>query len=345
LKIIKELFGNIGNDEVSLFTLTNSNGMEVKITNYGGIVTSIITPDKNGKYDDVVLGFDKLEDYINNPSPYFGAIIGRCANRMAQARFFIENKEYKLAQNAGTNHLHGGNKGFDKAIWKADEMIDKNGINLILSHLSPDMDEGYPGNLNVKITYTLTEENELSIEYAATTDKPTPVNLTQHSYFNLSGERDNTILDHLLWIDADYFTPTDKEFIPTGKLQNLAGSPLDFRKQKVVGKDIGLMKDGYDHNFALNNKDNFTKVAGLFEPKSGRRLEVFTTEPGLQLYTANAFDGKMKGKGRQVYRKFAGLCLEAQHFPDSPNQPRFPGIILTPGKEHHQKTVYKFTVS
>lgn len=345
MKIKKELFGKIGNVEVSIFTLANSNGMVVKISNYGGIVTSVITPDKNSKFDDVVLGFDKLEDYINKPSPYFGAIVGRCANRMAKARFFIENKEYKLAQNAGTNHLHGGIKGFDKTIWKAEEIINKNGIHLILNHLSPDMDEGYPGNLHVKVTYTLIEENELRIDYSATTDKPTPINLTHHSYFNLSGQKDNTILDHLLWIDADYFTPVDKESIPTGELQSVAGSPLDFRKQKTVKQNIEQLEDGYDHNFVLNNKGGFAKVADLFEPKSGRRLEVFTTEPGLQLYTANAFDSGMNGKRGKVYEKFAGLCLEAQHFPDSPNQARFPDIVLTPEKAYHQKTVYKFTVS
>jgi len=318
--------------------------MEVKITNYGGIVTSIITPDKSGNLDDVVLGFDKLEDYLKNPFPYFGAIVGRCANRMAKARFEIDNTGYKLARNAGANHLHGGIKGFDKAIWKAEKWVNDKGAKIMLSYSSPDMDEGYPGNLNLKVIYTLTENNEFCIDYIATTDKATPVNLTHHSYFNLSGMKDKNILNHLLWIDSDKFTPTDKDYIPTGELKDFDGTALDFRKQKALGKDIELMEDGYDHNFVLNNQGEFAKVAELYEPKSGRRLVMFTTEPGLQLYTANAFDGKTVGKKERAYEKFAGICLEAQHFPNSPNQPNFPDVILRPGKEYKQRTIYKFTV-
>ncbi len=345
MKITKESFGKTANEEVDIFTLSNNNGMETKITNYGGIVTSIITPDKSGNLDDVVLGFDKLGDYLKNPSPYFGAIVGRCANRVAKARFKINDKKYRLAENAGSHHLHGGINGFDKAIWKAHKRIAENETALCLSHFSPDMDEGYPGNLNLKVIYALTENNELSIDYTATTDKATPVNLTHHSYFNLSGMKDENILNHLLWIDADKFTPTGKDYIPTGELKDFDGTALDFRKQKAVGKDIELMEDGYDHNFVLNNQGEFAKVAELYEPKSGRRLEMFTTGPGLQLYTANAFDGKTVGKKGRAYEKFAGLCLEAQHFPNSPNQPGFPDVILRPGKEYRQKTVYKFTVS
>lgn len=340
MNVKKEIFGNIDEKEVFLYTLTNKNGMVVKITNFGGIVTSIIVPDKNGNFDDVVLGYDKLEGYLEN-DPYFGAIVGRYANRIAKGKFTLDGTEYTLATNNGPNHLHGGIKGFDKVIWDGEEFKDEEVVGIKLHYLSKDGEEGYPGNLKVLLTYTLTNDNELQIEYDATTDKATPINLTHHSYFNLAGTTGKNILDQLLWIDADTYTVVDETLIPTGELRDVSG-PMDFRTTTKVGARIDSVVGGYDHTYVLNSDSEFAKVAELSDPETGRAMEVYTTEPGMQFYSGNFLDGSIIGKKEIAYTKHFGLCLETQHFPDSPNQPDFPNTILRPGEEYKQKTVYKF---
>lgn len=324
--------------------LRNSKGMEVEILNFGGIVSSIKVPDNKGKNADVVLGFDTPEEYQQKSShPYFGALIGRYGNRIAKGKFTLNGKTYTLAVNNGPNHLHGGLKGFDKVFWDVKEM--EKGKSLKLNYVSPDGEEGYPGTLKVEVTYTLTEENELKIDYLATTDAATPLNLTNHSYFNLSGDQTKTILDHVLTIDADKFTAVDKDLIPTGKLESVSG-PMDFRTPKTIGKDIAKVEGGYDHNYVLKDSShNLKKVATLSEPTSGRKMEVFTTQPGIQLYTGNFLDGKLSGKNQIGYAKNAALCLETQHFPDSPNQPSFPTTILQKGETYKESTIYKFSTN
>jgi len=343
MRIKKEKFGQVGNEQVDLYTLTNGNGMMVKITNYGGIITSIEVPDKNGDTDDVVLGFDNLADY-RKESPYFGAIVGRYANRIAAGHFTLDGKEYHLAINNGNNHLHGGLKGFDKVIWKATEIRNENNIGLQLSYMSKDMEEGYPGNLNVKVKYLLDKNNNLKVEYEATTDKPTYVNLSQHSYFNLAGKSGRDILDQYLWIDADRYTVVDKELIPIGELRSVTGTPMDFTRPLPIGGRIENVPGGYDHNYVLNSGDSLAKVAEVIDSVSGRKMEVFTNEPGIQFYSGNFLDGSITGKYGVVYRKNFGLCLEAQHFPDSPNHPEFPSTLLKPGEIYMQETVYKFGI-
>ena len=343
MNITKEIFGKVDGRDVYLYTLSNNEGMTVKITNYGGIITSIEVPDKNGNIADVTLGFDSLQPYLDG-CPYFGALVGRYANRIAKGRFELDGKTYELAVNNGPNALHGGIKGFDKVIWTPKEFIKDDECGLQLNYLSKDGEEGYPGNLEVMVIYSLKSGSRLSIEYFAKTDKATPVNLTYHGYFNLKGAGNGDILGHYLMIDADKYTAVDSTLIPTGELPDVEGTPFDFRQAKPIGQDIARVPGGYDHNFVLNNKGNFRKVAELSEPVSGRYMDVYTDQPGLQFYSGNFLDGSITGKGGKVYKKHYGLCLETQHFPDSPNHPEFPNTILHPGEEFYHTTVYMFGV-
>lgn len=342
MSITKEVYGTVDNKEVYLYTLKNSSGFTIKITNYGGIVTSILATDNSGKFDNVVLGYDNLSGYLKD-TPYFGAIVGRYANRIARGKFVLNEEEYTLAVNNGPNHLHGGLKGFDKIVWDAEEIQQKNEASLKLHYLSKDGEEGYPGNLDVTMIYTISNDNELKIEYSAKTDKPTPINLSHHSYFNLAGTSGRDIMDQTLFIDADKYTVVDETLIPTGELRDVSGA-MDFRKPMTVGSRINDVPGGYDHNYVLNNKEKFAKVAELFDSNSGRTMEVYTDEPGMQFYSGNFLDGSITGCNGVIYRKHFGLCLETQHFPDSPNQPEFPNTIIQSGEEYRQKTVYKFGV-
>lgn len=335
-------WGETDGKKVQLFTLTNKNGVTVDITNYGGIVTSWVTPDKHGNKSSVVVGLNTLEEYLKKP-PYFGAIIGRYGNRIGDAKFKLDGKTYTLAANNGKNNLHGGNKGFDKVVWDAATM---NGTtpSLTLTYLSKDGEEGFPGNLKVTVIYTLTDADELNIEYTAETDKATPVNLTNHSYFNLTGSTENTILNHTLMIDADHYTPVDTTLIPTGEIKSVKGTPFDFTKPEAIGARIDSVPGGYDHNFVLNRKDSSLQlVAVLSDTLSGRKLEVFTTEPGIQFYSGNFLKGDFVSGGKPVNLRTA-LCLETQHFPDSPNKPKFPSTILQPGQKYNTVTKYKVSV-
>jgi len=336
----KTAFGQFEGKEVFLYTLTGTM-MEVKITNFGGIVTSIVVPDREGKMEDVVLGFDRLDQYVAE-HPYFGCIAGRYANRIAKGRFVLDGREYVLAANNGVNHLHGGLKGFDKQVWDAKEYRQDEEAGIELTYTSCDGEEGYPGELSVRVIYSLTPKNELKIQYFAETSKPTPLNLTHHGYFNLKGAVNADILDLELMIDADRYTVVDETLIPTGELRNVTGTPFDFRQLKPVGRDMAQVEGGYDHNFALNNKEKFARVAMLNDPTSGRWMEVYSDQPGIQFYGGNFLDGSLVGKGAQAYQKHYGLCLETQHFPDSPNQPGFPNTILRPGEVFESVTVYKF---
>ena len=338
--ITKKDWGEVDGKKVYLFTLENSNGTIVTISNYGGTVTSFVTPDKNGNKSSIIVGFDSLQPYLRQP-PYFGALIGRYGNRIGDAKFSLEGATYKLAANNGKNHLHGGIKGFDKIVW--DASVSKDSIpSLTLKYLSEDGEEGYPGNLNVTVIYTLTNDDELKIEYNAETDKATPVNLTNHSYFNLSGDISNTILNHRLMIDADNYTPVDSTLIPTGEIKSVKESPFDFTSSKLIGRDIDSVKGGYDHNWVLNKKDtSLQKVAILFDSISGRSLEVYTTQPGIQFYTGNFLDGKFINRDGKPIKLHTALCLETQHFPDSPNKPNFPSTILNPGEKYYSVTIYK----
>ncbi|MES2776018.1 MAG: aldose epimerase family protein [Bacteroidota bacterium] len=338
--ITKAGWGETDGKKVELYTLTNKNGVQVKISTYGGIVTSWTTPDKNGKMGNILLGFDSLSGYLAKP-PYFGALIGRYGNRIAKGKFKIDTATYTLATNNDPNHLHGGNKGFDKVVW--DARTDADSIPaLTLSYLSPDGEEGYPGNLKVTVKYTLTDDNELVIEYDAETDKATVVNLTQHNYYNLSGDHANTILDHSLQIAADNYTPVDATLIPTGKIETVKGTPFDFTTATKIGARIDSVKGGYDHNWVLNKKGTAMElVATLSEPTSGRIMEVYTTEPGLQFYSGNFLDGTIKDNAGKPFNLHTGLCLETQHFPDSPNEPSFPTTLLKPGEKYHTVTKYK----
>lgn len=333
---------------VDLFTLTNQAGLEVAITSYGGIVVSILAPDRVGNRAEVTLGFNSLEDYLQ-PHPYFGALVGRFANRIAGGKFTLNGQEYTLALNNGPNHLHGGLQGFDKKVWAARPFEQAGAAGLTLQYLSPDGEEGYPGNLDVTVVYTLTAQNELKIEYRATTDRPTIINLTNHTYFNLAGQGD--ILGHQMMIKAGRFTPINQNLIPTGTLQSVSGTPLDFTQPALIGARINQADEqleragGYDHNFVLDAAGDLSVLAArVVEPQSGRTLEVYTTQPGMQFYSGNFLDGTLTGKGGVVYHKRTGFCLETQHFPDSPNQPNFPTVVLNPGQEYHHTTVYKFGV-
>ena len=348
----KKSFGKTPDGQpVDLYVLTNKGGAEASITNYGGAVVSIKVPDRNGKPADVVLGYDTVDGYVNDKS-HFGGIIGRFGNRIAHAQFVLDGKTYTLAKNNGENTLHGGVKGFDKALWTAKTLPAKDGQSLELSYLSKDGDEGFPGNLKVTVTYTWTDANALQIEYSATTDKKTVVNLTNHSYFNLAGQGSGDILGHQLVIEADKFTPVDAGLIPTGELRDVGGTPFDFRKPVAIGartdQDDDQLKlgGGYDHNYVLRRSagGGESRAARVVEPASGRVLEVWTTEPGVQFYTGNFLDGKTPGKGGFTYPRRNAFCLETQHFPDSPNQSKFPSVVLNPGETYHTVTTYKFSV-
>lgn len=343
MSIIKSNFGKTKEGQsVDLYTLTNANGMTVKITNYGGIVTSLQVPDKNGQLGDVVLGFDSLDKYLEG-HPYFGALIGRYGNRIAKGKFTLNGTEYNLATNNDENHLHGGIKGFDKVIWNGEIVKKETEVGIKLSYLSKDGEEGYPGNLSVVVIYTLTNDNELKILYEAETEKPTPVNLTHHSYFNLKGAGNGDILGHLLTIHADRFTPVDDGLIPTGELKSVKDTPMDFTVPKAIGERINQVKGGYDHNYVLNGWDgSLRQAAKVVDPLSGRVMEVWTTEPGLQFYSGNFLDGTITGKEGKIYNKHYGFCLETQHFPDSPNKPQFPSTILKPGEKYTHTTIYRF---
>jgi len=330
-----------------LYTLSNAQGIEVRAVNYGGIILSIRVPDRKGQFADIALGHDTVEGYTPNPA-YLGAIIGRVANRIANGTFTLDGKTYKLPQNNGTNSLHGGVKGFDKVRWDG-KASDNNGV--AFTYLSKDGEEGYPGNLRVKVTYTLTNGNELVINYEATTDKATPINLTHHAYFNLAGEGNGDVLNHEVWLNADRFTPIDKNLIPTGELCTVKGTPLDFTKPTRIGARIDdnssqlSLAGGYDHNFIINGKNtgDLTLAARVYEPTSGRVLEVSTTEPAIHLYTGNFLDGTVTGKHGHVYQRRSGFCLETGHYPDSPNHPEFPSTILHPGETFRSKTVFRFS--
>lgn len=342
-QITKASWGETDGKPVYLFTLTNSKGDEVKITNYGGTVTSWTTADKAGNKSNVVLGFDSLSGYLAKP-PYFGAIIGRYGNRIGKGTFKIDTATYHLAINNGENALHGGNKGFDKVVW--DATPSDSVPSLTLTYLSKDGEEGYPGNLKITVVYTLTNDNELLIDYTAETDKPTVVNLTNHSYFNLTGDVKNNILDHTLQINADKYTPVDKGLIPIGELKDVKGTPFDFLQPHKIGERIASVEGGYDHNFVLTRTtDGLEKVVTLADSVSGRKLEVFTTEPGLQFYTGNFLDGSVKTSEGKPINIHTALCLETQHFPDSPNKPKFPSTLLKPGTKYHTQTKYKISVN
>ena len=334
---------------VTAYTLTNRNGMSAKIITLGGIVTELKVPDKDGKFADVALGFDSVDGYVAG-HPYFGALVGRVGNRIAKGKFTLDGKEYTLAVNNGPNALHGGRVGFDKKVWRGHGDMTAAGPTVRLTLDSADGEEGYPGTLKCMVSYTLTADNELRIDYTATTDKATPINLTNHSYFNLAGHGSGDILGHVVQINADKYTPTDKTLIPTGQIAPVAGTPNDFTKPTAIGariKDIQADPQGYDLNFvrAMANADSPQVIATVTEPKSGRVMTVTTTEPGVQFYTGNFLDGKLKGKGGAVYKQYAGFCLETQHFPDSINQPGFPSAVLKPGQEYRQTTGYKFSAA
>jgi aldose 1-epimerase len=346
LGVNEKIFGRMPDGrEVTLYELTNSKGMSAGIINYGAILVSLDVPDRDSNLADVVLGFDDLESYIKR-NPLFGAVVGRYANRIANASFTIDGTEYKITANAGKNHIHGGrNKRFDKVLWEGSPFSGDEEVGVRFSYLSKDGDEGFPGNLKCIVTYTLTNKNELKINYEATTDKPTIVNLTNHSYFNLAGAGNGDVLDHEMLINADYYTPSDKELIPTGEIHRVKETPLDFTSSKTIGERINLLTQtrGYDHNYVLKNSGgDLILAAKVYEPDSGRIMEVYTTEPGMQFYTANGMRG-VKGKGGKIYNRHYGFCLETQHFPDSPNKPHFPSVVLRPGGKFNTMTVFKFS--
>lgn len=349
--ISKASFGTLPDGQnADLYTLTNANGMHANITNYGGIITHLSVPDKNGKFDDVVLGFDSLQHYLSG-HPFFGALVGRYGNRIANGKFTLDGQTYDLFVNNGPNALHGGKKGFDKVIWDTREIQSDSTVGLEMTYTSADMEEGYPGELKVKVTYTLDNQNELRIDYVATTSKPTVVNLTNHSYFNLTGlKRD--ILSHEVTINADSLVAVNETLIPTGTLIPVAGTPFDFTSPRTVGERIDdatheqiRFGGGYDHCWVLRDSENgaFRPIATVHEPESGRLMEVFSTEPGVQFYTGNFLDGKLSGKGATYSKRF-GLCLETEHYPDSPNQPQFPTTVLKPGETYKTSTSYRFSV-
>jgi aldose 1-epimerase len=359
-QVVKVPFGKTKDGKaVDLYALSIDKGMTVKVMTYGAAITELWAPDREGQLSDVTLGFDTLKGYESKNNPFFGCVVGRYANRIAKGRFTLDKKEYKLATNNGANHLHGGVKGFDKYVWqwvseKRGRRLFRSGgkdvkmeyVSLTLKHVSPDKDEGYPGELTAEVTYTLTDRNELRIDYKATTDKPTVVNLTNHAYFNLAGHDKGDILGHELTLKAAKYTPADETLIPTGKIEPVKDTPFDFTKATIIGSRFGKLKGdptGYDVNYVIDGKPGTLRLAAVVrEPKSGRVMEVETTEPGVQLYTGNFLDGKAKGKGGTVYKKHAGLCLEAQRYPDTPNHKDFPSAVLRPKETYTQTTVYRF---
>src|SRR5213082_1687074 len=355
--IAREPFGSTERGEaVSAYTLKNAHGIELQVLDYGGIIVSLRVPDRTGRLGDVALGFDSLTDYQRG-SPYFGALIGRYGNRIARGRFTLDGRGYTLATNNGPNHLHGGVRGFDKVVWKVAPFQHADSVGLVLTYTSPDGEEGYPGTLRATVTYTLTDSNQLIFDYHATTDRATPVNLTQHSYFNLAGDGTGDILGHVVMLNADRFTPVDSTLIPTGEIRSVAGTPFDFRTPTPIGTRIDQndpqLRFGrvYDHNFVLNKGgsggkggtgDEMTFAARVYEPTSGRVMEISTTEPGLQFYSGNFLDGTLRGKQGVVYGHRGGFAMETQHFPDSPNKPAFPSTILRPGEDYRTRTIYRF---
>lgn len=337
------------NQKIEPFLLKNTNGVSVEILNYGGIISKIIIPDRNGNFKDIVLGFNRQDDYLEE-HPYFGAVVGRFANRIAEGKFTLDGETYSLVQNNGSNHLHGGTTGFDKVFWDAESFENGNESGVVLKYVAKDMEEGYPGNLTVCVTYTLTQNNILKVAYSATTDKKTPINLTQHSYFNLSGDFSSQILDHELALNADEFLELNENQIPTGKYLEVANSPFDFRTPKPIGKDIDKnntqlsIGKGYDHCWVLKNDNTLAKIAEVHHPKTGRVLEVLTSAPGVQLYTANFLNNTISAKTGGTYGSRSGFCLETQHFPDSPNQAHFPTTILEPGHTFTSETWFQFSI-
>lgn len=345
--VTSQPFGKTATGEkVELYTLENKNGMKVAIMTYGATVVDLLVPDRNGKLADVALGFDTFTPYLTK-SPYFGAIVGRYGNRIANGRFTLDGKTYQLAKNDGPNHLHGGLKGFDKRVWNA-EILKDSPPTVRFNRVSPNGEEGYPGALSVGVTYTLTDKNEIKISYVATTDKPTVLNITNHTYFNLAGAGNDSILGHELKLGASHFTPVNATLIPTGEIKAVAGTPMDFRKPETIGsriKEVGGKPIGYDHNYVLDKSilPGLKLAAQVYEPTSGRVMDVYTDQPGVQFYSGNFLDGKIKGKGGKVYNQYYGFCLETQHFPDSPNEPKFPSVVLRPGETFKSTTIYKFS--
>jgi aldose 1-epimerase len=338
-----------------LFTLTNRHGIEIRLTNYGGIITALRTPDRAGRFDDIVLGYDNLAGYLHD-SPYFGAIVGRYGNRIARGIFSLDGKTYRLAINNGPNSLHGGLRGFDKVVWNAQPFQNQEDRGVALDYTSPEGEEGYPGTLRSRVTYTLTDDDRLIVDYQATTDKATPVNLTQHTYWNLAGSAQRDILGHELTINADAITPVDSTLIPTGEIAPVTGTPFDFRTPTSIGARVDQRQNtqirygnGYDHNFVLNRggaaAGALVQAARVVEPSTGRTLDIVTTEPGLQFYSGNFLDGSITGKAGSVYHFRYGLALETQHYPDSPNRPNFPSTILRPGAQYKTRTVFTFGVT
>jgi aldose 1-epimerase len=351
MNILKEPFGEFEGKKVDLYTLKNANGIEVKITNYGGIVTSVKVPDKNGEPGDIALGYDNLQDYIDN-NPYFGALIGRYGNRIGNAAFVLNGKKFTLAKNDGDNSLHGGVKGFDKVLWDAAPVSDEESQSLKLTYKSRDGEEGFPGNLDVTVVYTLTNDNSFRIDYTAATDKPTVVNLTNHTYWNLAGEGSGDVLRHQLMLNASAFTPVGPGLITTGEFWSVENTPMDFTKPVAIGERIEAdyeqlkLGGGYDHNWVLNVYDQEEPVlaATVYEPESGRFMEIHTTEPGIQFYSGNFLDGSITGKSGRAYGARSAFCLETQHYPDSPNRPEFPSVVLNPGETYKTTTIHKFSV-
>ncbi len=349
LSISEMPFGELPDGRTAnLYHLKNTNGMEVKITNFGGIIQSILVPDRNNQLSDVVLGFDSLSQYVDG-HPFFGPIVGRFANRIANGTFRLGDTTYTLAQNNGTNHIHGGPNGFDKQLWEPQTIENDSAAGLVLSYLSKDGEEGYPGNLSVKVTYTINNDNELRVDYEASADRPTICNLTNHSYFNLAGAGNGDILNHRLILYADHYTPVDERLIPTGEVASVEDTPFDFRNPTAIGARIELdhpqLKNagGYDHNWVINGS-GLRKAATVYELNSSRLLEVWTTEPGVQFYAGNNLREVPNAKEGKVYNKRSGFCLETQHYPNSPNQPEFPSVVVEPGREYRSTTVFRFTV-
>jgi len=346
MKIEQQPFGQVSKGKtVDLYILENDRGVEARITNYGGILVSLMVPDRAGKVEDVVLGFDHLEGYIAD-NCFIGATIGRYANRIGKGTFTLDGKKYKLAINDGPNHLHGGVKGFNKVIWDAEPLQAADMVGLKLHYLSRDGEENYPGNLDCTVIYWLSNKNEIIIEYSATTDKATPVNLTNHSYFNLAGQGQGKILEQVLMINADCYTVFDPTSIPTGEIAEVKNTPLDFRQPQAIGARINQVRGGYDHNYVLNQADGSLRlIARVTEPFTGRTMEVYTTKPGMQFYSGNFLTDSIHGKSGKTYDKHYAFCLETQYYPDSPNQPQFPNSILRPGERYYHKTVYSFNNS
>jgi aldose 1-epimerase len=344
MDVQKQGFGQLPDGQnVELYVLTNAAGIKARVMTYGATLVSLEVPDREGNFADITLGCDSLEGYLS-ASPYFGATVGRYANRIAKGKFTLDGVEYTLAQNNGENHLHGGIQGFDKVIWDAEPVRMEEAVGVKFVYLSKDGEEGYPGNLTCTVTYLLTDNDELRISYEAETDKPTPVNLTHHSYFNLQGQGSGDILDHELMLNADKYTPVDEGLIPTGEIRSVADSPMDFTTPHTIGERIDQVEGGYDHNFVLRDGGGTLILAArVYEPRSGRVMEVHTTEPGIQFYSGNFLDGSITGKSGKVYHKHYGFCLEPQHFPDSPNKPNFPSTIIRPGDRYMSLTVFKFS--